>query len=235
MQKVNFTFRSYELSGNFVPATEPKEIAFLFIEGWTGRQDLSAAQALAALGFTSMTYDMRGTGESDGELSEFSRNDFVIDAIEAYDFLKKQVGADVAIGAIGTSFGSYTAILLSKQRPVECLSLHVPASYPDKGYTEPQLAQVVSAGLTAWRNQPLDYDNYAFKALHNFRGNVQIIEAEYDERIPHQAIQNYVDSVKDKNRLEYDLIHDAHHVLDTDKLRVEYIELLSNWAVQLVR
>jgi dienelactone hydrolase len=233
MQKVSFTSQGSALSGNLFSAANAQPMAFLFIHGWTGHQNLAAAQAVADLGFTSMTYDMRGHNDSEGELADFSRADFLDDAMAAYDFLKQQVGTDSTIGVVGSSLGSYIAVLLTGQRPVKCLSLRVPATYPDKGFTDPQLPQADTPELTAWRNEPVSYDNRAFKALHDFTGKVQIIEADRDQRLPHQAAQNYVDSVVDKNNLEYVVMHDAPHQLENETLRAEYITLLTNWVNQL--
>ncbi len=116
---------------------------------------------------------------------------------------------------------------------MQCLSLRVPASYPDEGFDDPQLPQAHTKALTAWRRQTTDYlHNKAFKALYDFTGNIQIIEAEKDEFVPHQAVQNYADSVADKNRLTHVLMRGAPHQLLNSDLSTEYVKLLSSWAKQ---
>lgn len=230
MQNISFISHGYKLSGNLFVAPQPRPLAFLFLHGWMGYQNTKAAQALADFGFTSMSYDMRGNGKSEGNLADFSRADFIADAVVAYDFLKEQVGSDVEIGLVGSSFGSYTGILLSELRSVKCLSLRVPATYPDDGFDDPQLPQVGSAKLTAWRLQPLGEPNRAFTALHNFGGKVQVIESELDDQVPHQAVQNYIDSVADEKNLEYNVVRGAPHTLVSRQQRVEYAKLLVNWV-----
>lgn len=208
-------------------------MAFLLIQGWTGHQNKEAAQALADLGFTSMTYDMHGHGDSEGELGEFTRAQFIADAVTAYDFLRQQVGQDVVIGVIGSSFGSYTAIMLTLQRPVACLALRVPASYPDEGFNDLQLPQVGSPTTVAWRKQPLDLTNHVYKAIHNFTGKVLIVEAENDEVVPHQTPQNYADAVADQNNVQHVVMHGAPHTLANAKLKEEYVGLLVGWVKRL--
>src|SRR3954470_13184987 len=112
MSSISFTSDGDRIAGNLFLGSKSTNVAFLLVQGWTGHQNIAAAQALANLGFTSMTYDMRGNGDSEGDLSKLSRADFVKDAIIAYNFLKKQVGDEAVIGVIGSSFGSYTAIML---------------------------------------------------------------------------------------------------------------------------
>src|SRR5579864_5720220 len=105
MSKISFTSDGYKLVGNLFIAGQPKELVFLFIQGWTGHQNIEAAQALTKLGYTTMTYDMRGNRESEGNLAEFTRADFIKDATIAYDYLKQQIGKDTRIGVVGSSFG----------------------------------------------------------------------------------------------------------------------------------
>lgn len=233
MQNISFTSHGYTLSGMLFTAPKPKPLAFLLIQGWTGHQNKEAAQALADMGYTSMTYDMRGHGDSQGNLGDFSRSDFIADAVTAYDFLKQKVGDGVEIGVVGSSFGSYTAVMLSTQRPVKCLSLRVPATYPDEGFDTPELPRIHTPEIRQWRNQPLDLTNKAFNALHNFAGKVQIIEAENDEAVPHRAVQNYADCVTNPENLQHVVMRGAPHTLATPQLKEEYIGLLTNWVKQL--
>lgn len=231
MTEISFISGVDKINGNLFTATKPVNLAFLLIQGWTGTQNLAAAQALADLGFTSLTYDMRGNKSSEGDLSKLSRADFLKDAVIVYDFLKQQVGNQASIGVVGSSFGGYTGILLTEQRPVVCLSLRVPASYPDKGFDEPQLPQ--SKTSASWRQQARSFsENKALNALHKFQGSVQIIEAENDEVIPHQSTLNYANAATDKSKLTHDVMKGAPHNLANEQLSAEYIELLTKWAKQ---
>jgi dienelactone hydrolase len=236
MSKISFTSDGYKLAGNLFTSKEPKGLAFLFIQGWTGHQNVEAAQALTNLGYTTMTYDMRGNRESEGNLAVFTRADFIQDATVAYDYLRKQVGADMPIGVVGSSFGSYTAILLSEKRKVYCLSLRVPASYPDQSFNEPQMAQGDPDGFIEWRKQKLDYtQNHAFKALHNFKGKVQILEAGADDLVPSQAPKNYADAIIDKASLTYEVVPNAPHRLANKQLQADYEKRLIAWVSTLLR
>lgn len=234
MNTISFTSDGDKISGNIFLPVKPCDFAFLFIQGWAGHQNIAAAQALTDLGFTSMTYDMRGNGKSQGNLSKLSRADFLNDATIAYDYLKHHVGDQVRIGVIGSSFGSYTGILLSERRPVGCLSLRVPANYPDEGFNEPQLAQKYeSQDFLEWRKKKLGYtENRVLTALHNFKGKIQIIEAGADEIISHQVIENYIAAVSNDRQLDYTIMKDAPHTLVNQYLSEEYVGLLSRWAKQ---
>ena len=88
--------------------------------------------------------------------------------------------------------------------------------------------------MRIWRQQTTPYDkNRAFRALHDFEGQAQIIEAEADERVAHQTVQNYVDAVRDKQKLQYRVMKNAPHSLINDALQHEYEELLIDWVQSL--
>src|SRR5690242_1266239 len=118
---VTFTSQAEISSGHLFKAERPKPLAFLFIHGWTGHQNLIAARALCDHGFTCLTYDMRGVGDSAGDFDSLTRADYLEDACAAYDYLREQVGPDTPIGVAGSSFGSYLAALLTRKRTVKCL------------------------------------------------------------------------------------------------------------------
>ncbi|MGF7229487.1 MAG: alpha/beta hydrolase family protein [Candidatus Saccharibacteria bacterium] len=231
MTKISVTSQGSTLAGNLFFASQPKPLAFLFIQGWQGHQNVVAAQNLANLGFSSMTYDMHGNGESEGDLGDFSRAEFLDDAANMYDYFKQQLPQGTKIGVIGSSFGSYTGVLLAAERAVHCLSLRVPATYPDDGFAKPQLPQINAAGLVEWRKKPLDHhQNKAFQVLHDFGGEVLIIESSEDTVVPQQACQNYANAVADPTKLQYHVMHGAPHSLINDEQHREYGRILTDWA-----
>jgi dienelactone hydrolase len=235
MSKISFVSDGYKLSGNLFTANKPRNIVFLLIQGWTGHQNTKTAELLASQGYTSMTYDMRGNGESEGNLAEFSRADFIKDAKIAYDYLKLQAGTNSRVGVIGSSFGSYTAVLLSEKRDIFCLSLRVPANYPDEDFDEPQEPQrQKSVDFKEWREKKMEYSkNKTLTAVHNFGGPVQIIEAGSDETVPRQVLKNYAEAVPDKTKLTYEIMMGAPHRLENDTLQGEYETLLLNWIEKI--
>jgi len=230
MNEITFESDGYTLAGNlFINEQKSSDNAYLFIQGWAGSQNIEAAQALTNLGSTTMTYDMRGNKDSEGDLAEFSRSDFIKDAGAAYDYLRQKVGEKAYISVVGSSFGSYTAAILSTERDAYSLSLRVPANYPDEGYDEPQLAQITPETIE-WRKQVLDFtQTKSLRALHDFNGKIQIIEAEADEAIPSQTSKNYGHAVSNRSLLSYEVMPNAPHRLLTPELREDYIARLIAW------
>lgn len=209
--------------------------AFVVTHGWGSSRPSDIPQALAAAGFTTLAYDLRGHGESDGELAAISRADWVGDLVAVIDHLRGQVEAGTAIGLVGASFGAYLSVLAGRERPVHCLSLRVPANYPDDGFTEPHLAHRSTAEHADWRTRPATPDqNATLAALHAFAGPVQLIEADSDTVIDPQTVANYAAAVRDPARLSRATLRDAPHHLADARLRAEYIALLVDWAATVM-
>ncbi|HVO86487.1 MAG TPA: hypothetical protein VMT23_02015, partial [Candidatus Binatia bacterium] len=125
----------------------------------------------------------------------------------------------------------------SADRQVMCLSLRVPANYIDELSSKPQVGQGAdNPEVVQWRKLKLDFNaTEALRAIHNFDGLIQIIEAEKDDRVSHQAVQNYVDAVADESKLDYHFMQGWPHSLGEDPARNEKFQtILLNWVTQQV-
>lgn len=236
MKSVNFEVGGQKVSGHFFypDAPKAKNPAILLIHGWTSGQDRLYGQAeeLAKLGYICMTFDLRGHGESEGDIKVQTRQDFLDDVLAAYDLLAKDdlVTAD-NITAIGSSFGSYLGDLLSSHRNINKLIMRVPANYPDGDPSETIYKYADTYELMEWRKQPKNYDEVeSLKYLHDFRGNILIVESGEDEVVPHQTIQNYLDAVNDKSKLRHIVMEGApHSITDFPELKKEFNKIVINW------
>lgn len=217
----------------FIPLKLGRKIRrFCFMHGWTSNKERSFqyAEALVKLGYICFLFDMRGHGKSDGNIKEFTIRDFFDDVLGAYDYLKSMEGVDENnISAVGSSFGGYLVALLSDKRLLKDISLRVPADYADEEF---DLLKYKSTGfnnqeIMKWRNirRPADA-TMALRAVHEFKGYIQIIESEKDTVVPHAIIQNYLDAVKDKDKLNYAVIKDAPHSAKEQKHKDEIEKLL---------
>ena len=220
------------LRGNLYKAEDPKPLAFLFLHGWTGMPNEDAAKIMAQNVFTCMTFSLSGHNNSDGKIEEQTRQKSFQEVIAAYNFLKTKLLSNSRIGVVGTSYGSYLAAVLSSEVEVSCMSLRVPANYRDELFDELQIGQGAdNPEVVQWRKLKLDFnETSALRAVHSFNGPIQIIEAGDDDRVSHQAVQNYVDAVLSKSKLEYHFMKDWPHSLGTDKKRnADYQKILLNW------
>jgi len=235
VQPVTISIENQQLRGKlYRPEGDPKSIAVLFLHGWTGTPNDPAAAVLAAQGYYAMTFSMRGHNDSDGDITKISRQDSLNDALAAYDYFTEQLPESTKIVLVGNSYGSYISALTSLERPVVGLSLRVPAPYPDEDFNGPHKGHH-DAAVMNWRRQVHDYNhNRGFKAVHTFTGPIQIIEAELDDLVPHESVQNYMRAMSEPAKLDYHLMEGWPHSLGSDPRRVaDFQRILLTWLQQI--
>lgn len=216
----------------FLPETDAKPMAVLFLHGWKGVPNEEAAVVLAVRGYAAMTVSLRGHNDSDGDIRTISRQDSLADAIAAYDYLVSQLPKGYGIVVAGNSYGGYLAALLSAQRPITALSLRVPAPYVDEGFSEPQFGKGHDdPAVMQWRLAPHDYKgNKGFQAVHDFSGPIQIIEAELDDFVPHQGVENFRQAIKTNSQLDDHFMIGWPHSLGYEVPRNgEFQKILLDW------
>jgi esterase/lipase len=177
---------------------------------------------------------MRGHGESEGNYDDLTNQDFLEDVIGAYDYLARLDYVDKNnISAIGSSFGGYLIAILSAKRKIKNLALRVPANYPDE-----MMDQIKSSydydKLFAWRKKILKArESQATSALNKFKGKILIIQAELDDRVSPETIQNYMNAIKDKSKLTHMLMKGAPHSVKEGKFKDWVEQILLYWFKNL--
>ena len=209
----------------------PENPAILLIHRWMGTEirNIDRAAVLAELGYTCMTFNLRGHGTSEGKLNELSINDHIEDCVSAYDFFTNRSGLELGkVGVVGASYGAYLAAVLSSKRHLNTMVLRAPAIYKDEDMSVSKLNRPREP-LELYRKSKIPFkENVALRALCEFNRKVLIIESENDKRIPHQVIENYCNAVKPE-RLTYIIMAGADHSLSTEVQNAEFTELLVRW------
>jgi len=235
----NFSFPVYEQKayGSIFYPEIKKEVmpAVLFIHGWDSNGDkyIPIAKELSRYGFVSMNFDLRGHGKSDGDINILTRQDYLSDAMGAYDYLTNLQNVNKsAVGVFGSSFGGYIAILLCNKRPVKWLALRAPSNYPNEGFEN--IAQskytIDNPTVIKWRQGLMSFNNTrSLQILHEFTNDILIIESENDTEIPHQLVLNYIDALSAKENLKHVIIKGAQHSLTDPKHIAQLQEIVVNW------
>lgn len=235
-RSIEISVQDEEIAGTFLAPSE-KFPGVLFVHGWGSGQkgDIARAKGVASLGCVCLTFDLRGHARNKSRLDKVSREDNYRDVVAAYDLLASHPNVDPnAIAVVGSSYGGYLAAILTSERAVKWLALQVPALYRDEHWTQPKEA-INREDLTAYRKQFLTPDdNRALRACQAFRGDVLIVESEFDSFVPHPAIMSYRAAFRHTHSLTHRIIDGADHALSLDAYQEAYTQLLLNWASEMV-
>lgn len=72
-------------------------------------------------------------------------------------------------------------------------------------------------------------ETFALHALHNFKGDVLLIESEKDEIVPHPIMQNFINAVEDKSKLTHIVMRGAPHSTKPGPFKEEVNRILVDW------
>ncbi|TDB29524.1 alpha/beta fold hydrolase [Stenotrophomonas sp. ATCM1_4] len=210
----------------------------LFVHGWGGSQehDLGRAREAAALGCVCLTFDLRGHRAMAASRDTVTRPQNLQDLCAAYDWLVRQPHVDQeAIAVIGISYGGYLAALLSRIRSIRWLALRTPAIYLDRDWEAPKRQLNADPELPSYRRRPLAVQhNRALQACARFTGDVLLVEAEHDEIIPRQVIENYASAFTKARSMTRRLIRGAGHAFDDKSAQKDYTDVLVDWMTEMI-
>jgi uncharacterized protein len=211
----------------------------LFVHGWGGNQNhyLDEARALARIGCTCLTFNLRGHADTEAQHETVTREHNMRDVIAAYDVLAGHEGVDKSkIALVGSSYGAYLGALLIYMRQVRLLAMQAPALYKDDDWEVPKRRLHVDADFAAYRRRSLKAeDNRALGACAQFQGDALVVESERDEIIPHPAVANYIAALANAHSLTYRVIEGADHALSEERWERAYTELLVNWLSEMIK
>lgn len=179
---------------------------------------------------------MRGHVATKDQRDKITREDNLRDVIAAYDVLASRPDVDAAVmGIVGSSYGGYLASIATTQRPISYLALRAPAIYRDPDWNHPKLKLHEDPEPLLYRRRVVDWDdNRALRACAAFRGDVLIVESEYDAIVPHPVTESYAAACTQVRSLTSRVIANADHGLSEERWRHEYTSLLMSWITVMM-
>lgn len=228
---------SERIAGTFI-APRTLMPGVLFVHGWGGSQEqyLARARAVAALGCICLTFNLRGHADTRPQYETTSRSTNLRDVEAAYDLLAGRRYVDPeAIAVIGSSYGGYLGTILTTMRPVRWLGLRAPALYMDSGWDLPKLQLRKDQDLVNYRRNIVPPEgNRALQACQAFRGDMLLIESEFDNMIPASVLASYRQASTQTRSLTYRQIKNADHGLTTEDGQRAYSTVLLGWLKEMV-
>lgn len=177
----------YEIAGDWYDGAANNENVLLVLVGYTSSKANYRELVTAIVektGYSALVIDYTGHGESPYVLEDLSPAQNFMEVITAYDWLAEN-HPDKVISVMGTSYGGFMAIQLTKYRSPKKLVLRVPAIYsPEVFYTK-------------WRDIDLEEIRHGYRAdpenfithplltrASKYRGQAYVLTHELDDVCP---------------------------------------------------
>jgi hypothetical protein len=242
-----------------LPTAPGPHPAVLLLHGLTGdktgshRLFVHMARALAANGIAALRFDMRGSGDSEGEFQDTTLTGEVRDAQAALDWLASRLDIDAGrIGALGLSLGGLVQSILAGRNPTRLRGLAYWAAAANSQVftafsaktaerrgtsTDDLMQQLMRDGYVMLWAYPIGFpfiqDFFQLDALaelSNYTGSAIIVHNEGDPTVPvsqaHELAEHF------GARAQVHILPSDTHTFELPPNEKEAIDLTLRWFLQ---
>lgn len=230
MKEIQIPLHGYSIAADIYQGSENK--IMLYLPGYTSSKAsyVPLATKLTELTqFAALVIDYSGHGVSPFNLPELMPAQNFLEVIAAFDGLKEKY-PDKEIYVIGTSYGGYLATQLTKYRVFKKLVLRVPALYhPEDFYKKWQDIDREETNNVYRRNKELVKDHPLLKRASQFTGRTLVMVHEFDEFVPKETTDAYIQCFKADTYLAEGFKHSfVDQLHETEKIAA-YQQKIADW------
>lgn len=181
---------------------------------------------------SALVLDYSGHGVSPFSLEDVSSAQNFLEVIQAFDWLKETY-PDKKISVLGTSYGGFLAVQLTKYRKFDRLVLRVPAIYrPEEFYTKWGVRQKdQETYLKSERAFRTDKEALATHPLlaraSKFEGKTFVVVHENDELVPRETTDAYIHAFNADSYLAKGFAHSYASGPEAEKPK--YKKVIADW------
>lgn len=232
MEHLSIPCVGYEIEADWYDGATKNDNILLVLVGYTSskvRYKELVTAIVQKSGYSSLVIDYTGHGESPFNLEDLSPAQNFMEVITAYDWLTEN-HPQKTISVMGTSYGGFMAIQLTKYRSPRKLILRAPAIYsPNSFYTK-------------WKNMNLDEINYGYRTnpknliehplltrASKYKGKAYVLTHELDEVCPKSSTTSIAEAFGAKTWEAKGFVHGLGKSTFTRKQLEEYQGKIVEW------
>jgi hypothetical protein len=225
-RRVEFKFGKEALRGSlFIPKGSGPFASVIFFHGSSGNGEMhfELAKKVSEKGVLGFAFNYRGCGKSDGKFEEQTLGMGIEDGRTAVKYFLSQKEVDkTRLGFSGGSFGGFLASLFSAEFNPKSLVLIAPAAYSSEAYaTQRDSDNDFKKGFEK---------SVTYKKLSEFKGNLLIVECEFDDVLPKGMVEKYLEVARPTSKKEYFLLKGVRHRISINpKARAVLENKVTNW------
>lgn len=213
----------------FVPEGTGKFPCVIFLHGLTSSETkyIPMAARLVQQGIAALTINLRGHGDSEGDFDNLCALDNIADTRAVYEYVVHHPNIDATkIGICTSSYGSVLATALLSTFAIKSMLLRVPVVYTHDMLST-KFPQIMQKETSIFYDIQDASNTPAIHAIKNFVGSLCVVASQDDNVVPQSMPRAYVDAAQKAARVEYDVMPNAPHSLQS----IEDIETFTQKVV----
>lgn len=213
--------------------TKNTDEIILSLIGWTSNRkrynDILSA-ICAKTGKSALVFDYSGHGDSPFDVNTTRPAQHFLEVIYVFDWIKEKY-PNAKITVMGTSYGGFLAVQLTKYRTFDNLMLRVPAIYqPSEFYTlnEKINTDEAWAAKDAFRRDVEALSKHPLLGrASSFKGRTLVVVHENDEQVPKETTDAYINAFNADVYVAKGFPHSIYN--QTREELTEYQNKISEW------
>jgi len=234
MKSFNIPCLDYSLAADWYEGTSDEVILFLI--GWSSSKanycDL-VPFIVDQTGSSALVFDYGGHGESPFELRNVTPAQSFLESITVFDWLKSEY-PNKNISVVGTSYGGFLAVQLTKYREFEKLVLRVPAIYKPKNFYTPWSIKLdnektYDKEMYSYRTNIEELRKHPLLArASKFKGKTLVVVHENDELVPKETTDVFIETFGADSYLALGFGHSFHAKAPKED-KETYKKVIADW------
>jgi pimeloyl-ACP methyl ester carboxylesterase len=231
MKTIDIKCVGYSIAADLYDGSKDKVL--LVLPGW-GSNKKNQAELTSFLveqtATSALVIDYSGHGESPLDALEVRPANQFLEVIEAFDLIKQKY-PDAEISVMGTSYGGYLAVQLTKYRDFQNLVLRVPAIYTPRDFYSLN-KDIDRQHERRYREDKEFLDSHPLLArASKFKGRTLVVLHELDEYVPKETSDKYIEVFKADSYLARGWAHSYKADAPEDEQQA-YKHAISDWLIK---
>ncbi len=205
----------------------------LVLHGWNSNKKSQEALTSFLVDQTktsALVIEYSGHGESQLDAMEVRPAQHFLEVITAYDWIKEKY-PEAEISVMGTSYGGYMAVQLTNYRDFKNLILRVPVIYTTRDFYNLN-KNIDRQHERRYREDKEFLESHPLLAgAHKFQGRTLVVWHEFDEYVPKETTDKYIEVFKADSYLAKGWKHSFKVDAPEDE-QVAYKTAISDWLNQ---
>lgn len=188
---------------------------------------------VANTGTSALVFDYSGHGESPFDLHGVTPAQNFLEVITVFDWLKKKY-PNKSINIMGTSYGGFLAVQLTKYREFKKMVLRVPAIYKPEDFYSPWSIRLdheesYRKSMEKYRTNKTELQKHPLLArASKYKGKTFVVVHENDELVPKETTDTYIEVFNAQSYLAKGFPHNFK--LDAPEGdRLAYKKAIADW------